>query len=128
MALETLFAESKKINVGNTEVEIKQIALKDLPRVVGVAQKIFEGPDVSMPVKITQLIASDFESLLELIKRLTNLDEEQINNLNLASTIMIVSEIIKENTDFLQQNVTPLLQGMGAELKKVKTGSSKSKN
>lgn len=125
MSLDTIFAESKKITIGNKEIEIKQVSVGDLPFAVKVLSKVYDG-DKKTPVmtKVTKLVVDDFPLVTQLIQTLTSLTTEDIQKLNLAAAAHIVVAIAKENVDFLSSHL-PSLQ---ANLAEAMAGLNKSKN
>ena len=123
MSLESIFVESKKIKVGNAEVAIKQVALGDLPRIAQIISKFLDKKNKTTKEKILEIITQDFDSVIDLLKTLTDIPQEKIPNLNIAAIVSILSAIVEENAIFLLREVAPQL----AELNKKITGLSKSK-
>lgn len=125
MSLDTIFAESKKITIGNKEIEIKQVAVGDLPFAVKVLSKVYDG-DKKTPVisKVTKLVSEDFPLVTNIIENLTSLNNEEIKKLNLAAAAQIVIAIAKENVDFLSLHLPSLQENLNVAM----AGLNKSKN
>lgn len=124
MSLETIFAQASVKTLGNTEIEIKQVSLEDIPFVVGLASKVINEDKSPIREKIILLIKDDFKSVISVFVRLTNLTPDQVTKLNLAATIQIFTLIIEENKDFLLVHLPEQM----AKLKAVMGGKNKSKS
>lgn len=131
--LEVMFPNNKKIKLTNgKEVEILKIELGHLPTVLKFVEKYFalepkqkKNPN-DFKVLILQELRTDFDSVIELLECLTSLAKTELKKLDLADATIVVSEVIIENADFLQQTVVPSLSKVVDQLKGI--GSNKSKS
>lgn len=133
--LKTIFVEGREINVLGTKIIVKTISVGNIPVVLNLANRIFSiikdlKSDEKYNTAILKAITEDFEGVLKLIEVTTNLDKEDIPNLNISAMTIILAEVIKENSDFLSLHVMPNLQNLLQGLKKpeAKSGLTKSKN
>lgn len=124
MELNSLFAGSKFHDFAGKKIEIKQVTLEDLPIVVEMASKFFEKSKASTQEKLMKLIKEDFNSIVKLISKLTDIPADQVNKISLATTVFVVQKILEDNKDFLEQAVAPLLKEAASSL----SGMSKSKS
>lgn len=124
MDLNSLLAGSKFHDFAGQKIEIKQVTLEDLPMVVEIGSKFFEKSKLSTQEKVMKLIREDFTTLVTLIAKLTNIPEDQVKKINLATTVFVIQKILEDNKDFLEQAVAPLLKEAANSL----SGMSKSKS
>ena len=83
MSLENVFAIGKKHKVGNMEVEIKQVALGDLPLLTEVASKFMGSKGKSTKENIMSLIQKDFHLVKDVFSVMTDINQEYVSKLNL---------------------------------------------
>lgn len=120
--LSSIFSDGKKLKIGSREVLIKSIAVGDIPLILDIMTKFFEVAPKAKADKaqykaiITKAVANDFESVIKVLEVTTDLTNEEIKKLNIAAATLIVAEVIKDNADFFQGHVLPVLQGMAQSL------------
>ena len=124
MSLENVFAIGKKHKVGNMEVEIKQVALGDLPLLTEVASKFMGSKGKSTKENIMSLIQKDFHLVKEVFSVMTDINQEDVSKLNLAASIEILTLIVEENKSFLLEALPEAMERLSKSL----SGLSKSKN
>lgn len=127
--LKSLYGEEEKIKIAGVNVIIKQIKFGDLPTILSLVDKIFgEIPkainNTEIALLMNKALAKDFNSVVHLVSILTDLTEDQVKKLNMASTVKIIEGIVGVNIDFLFQQVLPSVKEMTSKL----SGSFKSKN
>lgn len=127
--LKSIFAESRKFPIAGQEIEIKSLALGDIPVALDLVMKFFDLQKSSKNEKnkneaMLAAVQKDMPSVLKVLEVTTNLKPEDIKRLNLAAATIIIMEVVKENADFLQQNVVPAVQKAMEQV----NGLNKSKN
>lgn len=125
--LDSLFSNERKIKIGTEEVAIKSITLGDLPIILKLASKFMDlTSNKKQDIKLVamKMLTEDFESVLELFEVTTDLPKDKLKKLNMAASIVILSEVVKDNADFFQQHVAPALQSLSGKV----SGTNKSKN
>lgn len=125
MELESLFTTSKVVKFGKHDITIKQISLGDIPLITKLMGKFFEDSKKKTHEKIISLVENDFDQVVKIISKVTNFTEEQVPRLNISAVIFILTEVVKENADFLQNHVAPQLESLKASFP---ASTSKSKN
>lgn len=113
MQLDTLFNIENTITIGGHQVKIKQISLGDIPLLTELMSKVFD-KEKKKPTKdiLMDLIKQDSQKIFSVIASLTDIPAEKVPTLNLTAAVLICSEILKENADFLQQNLAPEMEKM----------------
>lgn len=131
MSLSSIFCDSRELKIGDKAIEIKQIQIGDLPKVLTIMEKIIGlVPEITGAKKSNEKMASlvlsaitkDFDSILSILGATTSLTDEEIRKLNVAATTLILTEVLKDNIDFLSQHAL----GAVKDLMKV-IGSKRSK-
>lgn len=127
-SLETLFTDSKKITIGEKEIEIRNVCLGDLPVLIKIISKVFElKPNFkNKQHEIAKAVVEHFDDVLSLFLITTDLKMEDIKKLNVAAATYILGEVISENADFFTKSVVPLLANLTEKIPT--TGQSKSKS
>jgi hypothetical protein len=123
MELKSIFATGTAHEFGGQSIFIKQISLDDLPHVSELFSKA-TGKKESTQAKIMSLIASDFPLIKATLVRLTDIKEEDIGKISIATIVFIIAKIVEENATFLTQVVAPMVQ----ETAKSLGGLTKSKS
>ena len=123
--LETIFAQSSVHKIGEKEVHIKQVSLEDIPLVVVIFNKVMDKQSkLSVAEKAKKLLSEDFNSVVFLFSKLTNLEEAEVKKLNLAASLKILTLVIQENKDFLLAHLPATVEALNQAM----GGLSKSKN
>lgn len=129
MELATIFGIEKDLVIGEATVKIKQVELGNLATVLDIIETIFEMKSKKAPgtKEILSAVTNHFDKVLKLLEVTTDLGAENVKRLNVAAATLILSEVIKENSDFFSQKVVPLLQGIAETVQAKQPGPSKSK-
>lgn len=127
--LSKLFSQAKKENILGAEVQIKQVELGHLPKLIELADKVMpdkKGQKFDYMEMAKKLAAESSSDVYDIIAKLTDIEREQVPKMNLGATIMVLHAIVKENADFLSQVVVPEVEKIAESMKKL-AGSDKSK-
>lgn len=130
--LKSIFVDSRKIKIGDKEIEIKGIQIGQIADLVEILGKLFKLNDSKGnkdKIDIALSVAKELPSVLKILSMTTDLDEDTVSKLNLGAATLIFENVVKDNADFFQRHVIPQVKGMMASFSKEKvTGSIKSKN
>jgi uncharacterized protein YjaG (DUF416 family) len=110
--LDSIFAETKKVKYNEAEIEIKQISIGDIPTITKLVKYFTANKKSDLQTKVMSLVEEDFDLALDLFSRLTNISKENAQKLSLDATAFILSSVIKENADFFQRKVVPMVSRM----------------
>lgn len=129
--LKTLFCDSREVEFAGAKIQVRNIALGDLPVLIEVISKIFEQKtNLNDKSAIAKAVAKDFDRILKLFEITTDLKIEDIKKMNIGAATFVLGEVIKENADFFQQQVLPRLTSLVDQVKKPTkvSGHNKSKS
>ena len=136
--LESIFVEEYEFKVTEkASIKIKTIAVGDIPVVLNFMNKYLDAmPKLKSSTDknqfIIKAIADDFDFIVKLLNITTSLTIEEVKKLNMAALVLISTEVINKNADFLYQNVMPAFQNLShlfkESQKEVVAGTSKSKS
>lgn len=129
--LKTLFCDSREVEFAGSKINVRNIALGDLPVLIEIIAKLFDGKtDLTNEKAIILAVTKDFGSILKIFEITTDLNADQIKKLNTGAATFILGEVVKENASFFQQHVLPRLQGLVGQMKNQKkvSGHNKSKS
>lgn len=126
--LQSIYADTTTKKIGGTDIVFNIIKVKDVPKAIGIVEKCMDLVNMSGESNINFLktISKEWDSVSILIEICTNLTKENIENLNIGAAAQIVTEVVKQNRDFLAQHVLPILKPL-LEKKNQKDGLTKSK-
>lgn len=129
--LETIFTEGREVQVSKTKsVLVKTVSLGDLPVILKAISKYFEaksnkqikGQESSVALK---MVTENYDDVLKIFEISTNLSPDEVKKLNIGAAVLLLSEIIKDNSDFLVSHVIPLAEGMAERINRLSQGKSK---
>lgn len=132
MELKTIFSESRPFKIGDDTIQIKTLCVGDIPTAIELVGKyislfnIFGKGELTNQVVI-KAIGDNWPGVTALLKITTDIPEDKIMKLRPDALIIIMSEVVKENMDFLQSNVTPLIKEVFKKMNQ-KVGLDKSKS
>lgn len=121
--ISSLFGASKIVKIKDAEVEIKEILVGDIPKILGIMTLFSEKKSKSNADKIKQILNENFDDCISLIESTTSLSSSDIKKLKIGVLLEILSEILKENASFFQEEVLPQFNKLTEDL----GGLSKSK-
>lgn len=128
--LKSIFPPKKQVVFGENLTDIKSIAMKDLPVVAEIAEKIFDkvfslllseakGPelDAAITKEIILILKNDIGSLQKLLEITTSVEKEIIQDISLEAVLFLLDNVLEVNKDFLYQNILPMAKEMFSKYK-----------
>lgn len=128
--LKTLFSDSVKLMIGEKEIVINTIKLYQITDLIDIfdvvqtelkklpkSKKADEKVDLK-PV-IMNVAKSNMDTFFKLIAECTNLSKDEVGNLNIAASILIVEKIVEVNWDFLEGYILPAINKASETMKKL---------
>lgn len=125
--LKSIFSMGHEYNPAPGEtVIIKEVELENLDAAVEIATSL-NLKSGSILENLTEICKNNLPQIKKLISITTNLSSEQINKLNVAGVVLVVSKAIEVNANFLKEKVLPAVEGLVVKAKTL-AGSDKSKS
>lgn len=117
--IDTLYNDTKVTLEGmNKEVEVKRVKLKDLSKILGIANTILAElglQDGKLTVNLAdssvmfRLLSRLPEEAALLMAMLSSLSKEEIDDLDMADGLQLLTKVIEVNKGFFFQKVKPKL-------------------
>ena len=99
------------VKLENRDVVVSRIKVKQLPVVMEVLTPLlhyFKDSDIEN-LDVNKIMMENIEGMILLTKALTDLDYDEVDNLEMDEAIKVFSRVVEVNLDFFIQKVKPVL-------------------